>query len=182
MTNVESAETVLMHWEGLVDAPEQVWRWVAAPGYLVAETPWQVLRDEPTDWDHFFARLLNQELRVPQGWTMTWEPGACVVSRIAHVGPSLEALLLEGFISRWAVDYLVAQVERGYSVAFRGGGRSCRWLARALGSQWPLAYETRGRGLSLDPRLLVWEGEALPASADVVLLSCEELEGHAKQQ
>lgn len=176
MTDVESAETVLTHWEDLVDSPEQVWRWIAAPGYLVAETPWQVLRIEPADWDHFFARLLNQELGAPQGWTLDWEPGACVVSRIAHVGPSLDALLIEGCISRWAVDYLVAQIERGYSVAFRGGGRSCRWLARALGAQWPLAYETRGRGLSLDPRLLVWEGDFLPSSADVILLSCEELE------
>ena len=33
MTDVESAETVLTHWEDLVDAPEQVWRWIAAPGY-----------------------------------------------------------------------------------------------------------------------------------------------------
>ena len=98
------------------------------------------------------------------------------MSRIAHVGPSLDGLLLEGSISRWAVDYLIAQIERGFSVAFRGGGRSCRWVARALGAQWPLAYETRGRGLSLDPRLLVWEGERLPASADVILLSAEELE------
>lgn len=176
MIETESTETVLTHWEGLVDAPEQVWRWVAAPGYLVAETPWQVLRIEPEGWDQTFGRLLNQELGVPQGWTLEWEPGACVVSRIAHVGPSLDGLLLEGSISRWAVDFLTAQIERGFSIAFRGGGRSCRWVARALGAQWPLAYETRGRGLSLDPRLLVWEGERLPASADVIILSAEELE------
>ena len=66
MIETESTETVLSHWESLVDAPEQVWRWVAAPGYLVAETPWQVLRIEPEDWDKIFAKLLNQELGVPQ--------------------------------------------------------------------------------------------------------------------
>ena len=86
MTDSESNETLLTHWEGLIDVPEQVWRWVATPGYLVAETPWQVLRIEPSGWDDFFARLLNQELGVPSGWTLEWEPGACVVSRIAHVG------------------------------------------------------------------------------------------------
>ena len=62
----------------------------------------------------------------------------------------------------------------GYSIAFRGGGRACRWIARAIGAQWPLAYETRGRGLPLDPRLLVWEGESLPAAADLTILSYDE--------
>ena len=174
MTDSESNETLLTHWEGLIDVPEQVWRWVATPGYLVAETPWQVLRIEPSGWDSFFARLLNQELGVPPGWTLEWEPGACVVSRIAHVGPGLDALLLDGFLSRWCIDYLSGQLERGYSIAFRGGGRACRWIARAIGAQWPLAYETRGRGLPLDPRLLVWEGESLPAAADLTILSYDE--------
>ena len=174
MTDSESNETLLTHWEGLIDVPEQVWRWVATPGYLVAETPWQVLRIEPSGWDDFFARLLNQELGVPSGWTLEWEPGACVVSRIAHVGPGLDALLLDGFVSRWCIDYLSGQLERGYSIAFRGGGRACRWIARAIGAQWPLAYETRGRGLPLDPRLLVWEGESLPAAADLTILSYDE--------
>lgn len=176
MTDAHPAESLLTYWEGLVDAPEQVWRWVATPAYLVAETPWQVLKIEPQDWDQCFGRLLAEQLGVPQGWSLAWEPGACVVSRIAFVGPSLDALLLEGFVSRWAVDYLTAQIERGYSVAFRGGGRSCRWLARALGAQWPLAYETRGRGLALDPRLLVWEGEVLPQAADVTIVAYDELE------
>ena len=174
MTDSESNETLLTHWEGLIDVPEQVWRWVATPGYLVAETPWQVLRIEPSGWDNFFARLLNQELGVPPSWTLEWEPGACVVSRIAHVGPGLDALLLDGFLSRWCIDYLSGQLERGYSIAFRGGGRACRWIARAIGAQWPLAYETRGRGLPLDPRLLVWEGESLPAAADLTILSYDE--------
>ena len=99
------------------------------------------------------------------GMDFEWEPGACVVSRIAHVGPGLDALLLDGFVSRWCIDYL-GSTERGYSIAFRGGGRASRWIARAIGAQWPLAYETRGRGRLLDPRLLVWEGESLPAAAD----------------
>ena len=96
------------------------------------------------------------------------------MSRIAHVGPSLDALLIDGFLSRWCTDYLSGQLERGYSIAFRGGGRACRWIARAIGAQWPLAYETRGRGLPLDPRLLVWEGESLPDAADLTILSYDE--------
>ena len=31
MTDSESNETLLTHWEGLIDVPEQVWRWVATP-------------------------------------------------------------------------------------------------------------------------------------------------------
>ena len=32
MTDSESNETLLTHWEGLIDVPEQVWRWVATLG------------------------------------------------------------------------------------------------------------------------------------------------------
>lgn len=174
MTESSSPSDLIALLEPLVDTPDQVWRWVATPGYLVAETPWQVLKLELESWDALFARLLNQEFQAPDGWVMDWEPGACVLSRVAFVGPSIDGLLLEGYLSKWCVAYLEAQLERGLSIAFRGGGRASRWVARAVGALFPMGYETRGRGLPLDPRLLVWEGRSLPPSSNVIVVSAQE--------
>ena len=90
MTDSESNETPLTHWERRLMSRTSV-ALGGDPGYLVAETPLAGAPNRAIGWDDFFARLLNQELGVPSGWTLEWEPGACVVSRIAHVGPGLDA-------------------------------------------------------------------------------------------